>query len=341
MISKLSLNSKLTFISTLSLISKLTLISKLMYCSSADRSDREGFRPSGSSSLLLIILPSLSEEPLAPVALMGGATRFRRNHVFLALIDSEAVKMNNQCSIEKFTYRNMENPSLHLGLSAPFDYRQASPSKTSLLEGKVSSRAGSVLGSLGSFIDREPITLEGAPRQIEGATPRLMRGAYAGEQSPSKCLQNCLNDIANAHQPRFVRSGSENRPQPTHTYSRKQDRKKTKRHILHKNNLHFSGSNQLCPTFEDIYKALLLRTKSFFRFLTGMNRDDCVSLIHQKYLVIAEIAWDARRPTEGGPRKPFYFVTWEVDGGGLKGNLLTESTAVTLSLCTDTVYHIQ
>ncbi|KAF6205022.1 hypothetical protein GE061_019189 [Apolygus lucorum] len=66
-----------------------------------------------------------------------------------------------------------------------------------------------------------------------------------------------------------------------------------------------------------------------------------VSLIHQKYLVIAEIAWDARRPVQGGPRKPFYFVTWEVDGGGLKGNLLTESTSVTLSLCTETIYHIQ
>ncbi|XP_073971244.1 uncharacterized protein isoform X2 [Rhodnius prolixus] len=65
-----------------------------------------------------------------------------------------------------------------------------------------------------------------------------------------------------------------------------------------------------------------------------------VSLIHQKYLVIAEIAWEPRRQI-GSMRKPFYFVTWEVDGGGLKGNLLTESTTVTLSLCTDTVYHIQ
>ncbi|XP_014252170.1 uncharacterized protein LOC106668171 isoform X1 [Cimex lectularius] len=65
-----------------------------------------------------------------------------------------------------------------------------------------------------------------------------------------------------------------------------------------------------------------------------------ISLIHQKYLVIAEIAWEGRRQLQGS-RKPIYFVTWEVDGGGLKGNLLTESTTVTLSLCTDTVYHIE
>lgn len=62
-----------------------------------------------------------------------------------------------------------------------------------------------------------------------------------------------------------------------------------------------------------------------------------VSLIHQKVLVIAEISWEARRLS----RRPVYFVTWEVDGGGLKGNLFTDSTSVTLSLWPDTVYHIQ
>lgn len=36
-----------------------------------------------------------------------------------------------------------------------------------------------------------------------------------------------------------------------------------------------------------------------------------------------------------------YLVTWEVDGGGLKGNLFTDTTSVTLSLWPDTVYHIQ
>lgn len=60
-----------------------------------------------------------------------------------------------------------------------------------------------------------------------------------------------------------------------------------------------------------------------------------ISLIHQKVLVIGEIAWEPKA-TRG-----VYLVTWEVDGGGLKGNLFTDSTCVTLSLWPDTVYHIQ
>lgn len=60
-----------------------------------------------------------------------------------------------------------------------------------------------------------------------------------------------------------------------------------------------------------------------------------ISLIHQKVLVIGEIAWEPKT-TRG-----VYLVTWEVDGGGLKGNLFTDSTCVTLSLWPDTVYHIQ
>lgn len=60
-----------------------------------------------------------------------------------------------------------------------------------------------------------------------------------------------------------------------------------------------------------------------------------VSLIHQKVLVIGEIAWEPRTS------KGVYLVTWEVDGGGLKGNLFTDSTCVTLSLWPDTIYHIQ
>ncbi|XP_045773607.1 uncharacterized protein LOC123873006 isoform X2 [Maniola jurtina] len=60
-----------------------------------------------------------------------------------------------------------------------------------------------------------------------------------------------------------------------------------------------------------------------------------ISLIHQKVLVIGEIAWEPRI-TRG-----VYLVTWEVDGGGLKGNLFTDSTRVTLSLWPDTIYHIQ
>ncbi|XP_031339539.1 uncharacterized protein LOC116168031 [Photinus pyralis] len=60
-----------------------------------------------------------------------------------------------------------------------------------------------------------------------------------------------------------------------------------------------------------------------------------ISLIHQKVLVIGEIAWEPKA-TRG-----VYLVTWEVDGGGLKGNLFTDSTCVTLSLWPDTIYHIQ
>lgn len=66
-----------------------------------------------------------------------------------------------------------------------------------------------------------------------------------------------------------------------------------------------------------------------------------VSLIHQGVLVIAEVSWEPRgaRGTEGA--QSLYLVTWELEGGGLKGNLLTDSTCVTLSLWPDTVYRIQ
>ncbi|XP_072403325.1 uncharacterized protein [Diabrotica undecimpunctata] len=60
-----------------------------------------------------------------------------------------------------------------------------------------------------------------------------------------------------------------------------------------------------------------------------------ISLIHQKVLVIGEIAWEPKA------NHGVYLVTWEVDGGGLKGNLFTDSTCVTLSLWPDTIYHIQ
>lgn len=63
-----------------------------------------------------------------------------------------------------------------------------------------------------------------------------------------------------------------------------------------------------------------------------------LSLIHQRVLVIAEIAWN---PQPSVKAAPVYFVTWEVDGGGLRGNLFTDATSVTLSLWPDTVYHIQ
>lgn len=59
------------------------------------------------------------------------------------------------------------------------------------------------------------------------------------------------------------------------------------------------------------------------------------SLIHQKILVIGELSWEPK--AEHG----LYLVTWEVDGGGLKGNLYTDETCVTLSLWPNTLYHIQ
>lgn len=34
-------------------------------------------------------------------------------------------------------------------------------------------------------------------------------------------------------------------------------------------------------------------------------------------------------------------VTWEVSGGGLMGNLLTDSSTVELSLWPETTYHVQ
>lgn len=64
-----------------------------------------------------------------------------------------------------------------------------------------------------------------------------------------------------------------------------------------------------------------------------------MSLIHQKVLVIAEVAWPVQRSSDG--ESVDYLVTWEVDGGGLKGHLYTDATSVTLSLWPDTIYHIQ
>ncbi|RZF35806.1 hypothetical protein LSTR_LSTR009222 [Laodelphax striatellus] len=60
-----------------------------------------------------------------------------------------------------------------------------------------------------------------------------------------------------------------------------------------------------------------------------------VSVIHQEAVVIAEIAWESRHPGA------LYLVTWEVAGGGLRGNLLLSSTCVALSLWPDTQFHVQ
>lgn len=67
----------------------------------------------------------------------------------------------------------------------------------------------------------------------------------------------------------------------------------------------------------------------------GLRR---LSLIHQKSLVIAELAWNEE--VKSSPEQE-YLITWELDGGGLKGHLVTDSTTVSLSLWPDTLYHIQ
>ncbi|KAH1027924.1 hypothetical protein HUJ05_001345 [Dendroctonus ponderosae] len=80
-------------------------------------------------------------------------------------------------------------------------------------------------------------------------------------------------------------------------------------------------------------KATTLKTPHFEENAPWVLKE--VSLIHQKVLVIGEIAWEPKTV------RGVYLVTWEVDGGGLKGNLFTDSTCVTLSLWPDTIYHIQ
>ncbi|XP_061395295.1 uncharacterized protein LOC133330911 [Musca vetustissima] len=61
------------------------------------------------------------------------------------------------------------------------------------------------------------------------------------------------------------------------------------------------------------------------------------SALRQGSLVITDIAWD-QAITNASKQ---CLVTWEVSGGGLMGNLLTDSSTVELSLWSDTVYHVQ
>ncbi|XP_065335864.1 uncharacterized protein fend isoform X2 [Cloeon dipterum] len=56
---------------------------------------------------------------------------------------------------------------------------------------------------------------------------------------------------------------------------------------------------------------------------------------HEGLQVITEVSWEPQAPNAT------YIVTWELAGGGLKGNLFTGSTNVSLSLWTDTIYYIQ
>ena len=58
-------------------------------------------------------------------------------------------------------------------------------------------------------------------------------------------------------------------------------------------------------------------------------------MIRQGSLVSADVAWpEAKGPTQ-------CLVTWEVAGGGLMGNLLTDSAGVELSLWPETKYRVQ
>lgn len=61
-----------------------------------------------------------------------------------------------------------------------------------------------------------------------------------------------------------------------------------------------------------------------------------VSMLQQDSLVLVDVAW---QPTYNTPNQ--CLVTWEVSGGGLMGNLLTESFNVQLSLWPETKYRVQ
>ncbi|KFB49030.1 AGAP013158-PA-like protein [Anopheles sinensis] len=70
-------------------------------------------------------------------------------------------------------------------------------------------------------------------------------------------------------------------------------------------------------------------------------------MVRNESLVVADISWAGGNRTKpsGGRLCPSTagqcLVTWEVSGGGLMGNLLTESNSVQLSLWSDTNYRIQ
>ncbi|XP_067639097.1 uncharacterized protein [Eurosta solidaginis] len=60
-----------------------------------------------------------------------------------------------------------------------------------------------------------------------------------------------------------------------------------------------------------------------------------VSMMQQDSLVLVDIAWEAlNTPSQ-------CLISWEVSGGGLMGNLLTESSNVQLSLWPDTKYRVK
>ncbi|XP_053663437.1 transmembrane protein fend-like [Anopheles marshallii] len=70
-------------------------------------------------------------------------------------------------------------------------------------------------------------------------------------------------------------------------------------------------------------------------------------MVRNESLVTADVSWSAtlsdicNGTSIGLPGSSQCLVTWEVSGGGLMGNLLTESTSVQLSLWSDTNYRVQ
>lgn len=60
------------------------------------------------------------------------------------------------------------------------------------------------------------------------------------------------------------------------------------------------------------------------------------SMVRDKSLTMADIAWYANDPAQHQ-----CLVSWEIFGGGIMGNLLTDTHEAELSLWPDSKYHIQ
>ncbi|XP_067639096.1 uncharacterized protein [Eurosta solidaginis] len=87
-----------------------------------------------------------------------------------------------------------------------------------------------------------------------------------------------------------------------------------------------------CMDFEDCKNCWNNCDQQLGPFPLNIN-----SALRQGSLVLTTIGWD-QAITNASKQ---CLVTWEVSGGGLMGNLLTDSSTVELSLWPDTVYHVQ
>ncbi|XP_050328515.1 uncharacterized protein LOC126758323 isoform X2 [Bactrocera neohumeralis] len=87
-----------------------------------------------------------------------------------------------------------------------------------------------------------------------------------------------------------------------------------------------------CMDFEDCKNCWNNCDQQLGPFPLNVN-----SALRQGSLVLTTIAWD-QAITNASKQ---CLVTWEVSGGGLMGNLLTDSSTVELSLWPETVYHVQ